>query len=438
MTPANRPKRYLFDTNVLVHNPYSLLDFQDNTVIIPIEVLEEIDKFKRESSDRGAHARAVSRLLDGFRQLGRLSDGIPLPNGGRLQVVLPSHNGNGPAHVKSSVDDRLIELTREIQTASPEIPTILVTKDINLRIKADALGLCAEDYETDHIKAGDLYPGTFELAISPEAFGAFRGTGILSLNGDGPRHPNEYCTLTNAANPKQSLLARVDATSGCLVPLREPEPIWGIRPQNREQRYALDALVAEHVRLVTLSGKAGTGKTLLAVAAGLQQVARSRDFRRLVIARPTVPVGKELGFLPGTLEEKLDPWMQPIHDALDMLGDLGGNGGHRTADLMRNGSIEVEALSYIRGRSLAGQFIVIDEAQNLTPLEAKTILTRVGPGTKIVFAGDLTQIDTPYLDFASSGFTHIISKFKDKGIAAHVELVKGERSELAEMAADLL
>jgi PhoH-like ATPase len=437
MTPANRPKRYLFDTNVLVHNPYSLLDFQDNTVIIPIEVLEEIDKFKRESSDRGAHARAVSRLLDGFRQLGRLSDGVPLPNGGRLQVVLPSRNGGSPRE-RGSVDDRLIELTREIQAAGPETPTILVTKDINLRIKADALGLCAEDYETDHIKAGDLYPGTFELAVSPEAFLAFRGAGILSLNGDGPRHPNEYCTLTNAANPKQSLLARVDATSGCLVPLREQDPIWGIRPQNREQRYALDALMAEHVRLVTLSGKAGTGKTLLAVAAGLQQVARSRDFRRLVIARPTVPVGKELGFLPGTLEEKLDPWMQPIHDALDMLGDLGGNGGHRTADLMRNGSIEVEALSYIRGRSLAGQFIVIDEAQNLTPLEAKTILTRVGPGTKIVFAGDLTQIDTPYLDFASSGFTHIISKFKDKAIAAHVELVKGERSELAEMAADLL
>lgn len=436
MTPANRPKHYLFDTNVLVHNPYSLLDFQDNTVIIPIEVLEEIDKFKRESSDRGAHARAVSRLLDGFRQLGRLSDGVPLPNGGRLQVVLPSHNGH-PASERGSVDDRLIELTREIQDAHPEIPTILVTKDINLRIKADALGLCAEDYETDHVKPGDLYPGTFELSIAPDAFAAFRGTGLLALNGNGPRHPNEYCTLTNAANPKQSLLARVDATSGCLVPLREPEPIWGIRPQNREQRYALDALLAEHVRLVTLSGKAGTGKTLLAVAAGLSQVARSRDFRRLVIARPTVPVGKELGFLPGTLEEKLDPWMQPIHDALDMLGDLGGN-GNRTADMMRNGTIEVEALSYIRGRSLAGQFIVIDEAQNLTPLEAKTILTRVGPGTKIVFAGDLTQIDTPYLDFASSGFTHIISKFKAQPIAAHVELVKGERSELAEMAADLL
>jgi PhoH-like ATPase len=437
MTPRG-PKAYILDTNVLLHDPHSLLNFEENTVLIPIEVLEEIDRFKREPSDRGAHAREVSRLLDGFRALGRLSDGIPLSNGGRLQVVLPTHNGSRTGTGDNNVDNRLVELTREIQAANPESATVLVTKDINLRIKADAVGLCAEDYETDHVRLGDVYPGTFELAVSPDAFAAFRATGVLPLNGNGPRRPNEYCTLTSAANPKQSLLARVDPAADCLVPLREPEPIWGIRPQNREQRYALDALMSEHVRLVTLSGKAGTGKTLLAVAAGLQQVARSRDFRRLVIARPTVPVGKELGFLPGTLEEKLDPWMQPIHDALDMLGDLGGSAGARTGDLMRSGTIEVEALSYIRGRSLAGQFIVIDEAQNLTPLEAKTILTRVGPGTKIVFTGDLTQIDTPYLDFASSGFTHIISKFRDKAIAAHVELVKGERSELAEMAADLL
>jgi PhoH-like ATPase len=438
MTP-NRPKLYILDTNVLVHNPYSLLDFQDNTVIIPIEVLEEIDKFKRESSDRGAHARAVSRLLDGFRSQGRLSDGVRLPNGGRLQVVLPPRASDRPPMMgDNSVDSRLVELTGEVQSANPGTPTILVTKDINLRIKADAVGVCAEDYETDHIRPGDLYPGTFELTVAPDTFAAFRASRSLSLNGDGPRHPNEYCTVTSAANPKQSLLARVDPVTGCLVLLREPEPIWGVRPQNREQRYTLDALLTEQIRLVTLSGKAGTGKTLLAVAAGLHQVARTRDFRRLVIARPTIPVGKELGFLPGTLDEKLDPWMRPIHDALDMLGDMGGNGGQRPTDLMRSGMIEVEALSYIRGRSLAGQFIVIDEAQNLTPLEAKTILTRVGPGTKICFTGDLSQIDTPYLDFASSGFTHIISKFKDKTIAAHVELVKGERSELAELAANLL
>ena len=435
MTPSG-PKAYILDTNVLLHDPHSLLNFEDNLVLIPIEVLEEIDKFKREPSERGAHARQVSRLLDGFRANGRLSDGVPLSNGGRLQVVLPTLEAG--ARNDDTVDNRLVALTREIQTTNPERRPILVTKDINLRIKADAIGLCAEDYETDHVRLGDLYPGTFELAVSPDAFTAFRASGVLPLNGDGPRHPNEYCTVTSAANPKQSLLARVDPNNGCLVPVREPELIWGVRPQNREQRYALDALLSDHVRLVTLLGKAGTGKTLLAVAAGLHQVARTRDFRRLVIARPTIPVGKELGFLPGTLEEKLDPWMQPIHDALDMLGDLGGNNGVRPADLLRNGTIEVEALSYIRGRSLAGQFIVIDEAQNLTPLEAKTILTRVGPGTKICFTGDLTQIDTPYLDFASSGFTHIISKFKDQPIAAHVELAKGERSELAEMAADLL
>lgn len=433
------PKTYILDTNVLLHDPHSLLNFQDNTVLIPIEVLEEIDKFKRESSDRGTHARAVSRLLDGFRGKGRLSDGVSLQSGGRLQVVLPHRDGIGPpTGGNDSVDARLMELTREVQTADPGTPTILVTKDINLRIKADALGLCAEDYETDHIRPGDLYPGTFELAVPPETFADFRRSRCFPRNGEGPRLPNEYCTVTSTANPKQSLLARVDPATGCLVPLRDPEPIWGIRPQNREQRYAIDALLAEHLRLVTLSGKAGTGKTLLAVAAGLHQVARAREFRRLVIARPTIPVGKELGFLPGTLEEKLDPWMRPIHDALDMLGDLGGNGSQRPADMMRNGTIEVEALSYIRGRSLAGQFIVIDEAQNLTPLEAKTILSRVGPGTKICFTGDLSQIDTPYLDFASSGFTHIISKFKDTAIAAHVELVKGERSELAELAANLL
>jgi PhoH-like ATPase len=330
MTPTSRPKQYLCDTNVLVHNPHSILDFQENTVLIPIEVLEEIDKFKRESSDRGAHARAVSRLLDGFRAQGRLSDGVALPNGGRLQVVLPSRDGHRPHGLADkSVDDRVVELTRELQAANPDTPTILVTKDINLRIKADALGLCAEDYETDHVNPGDLYPGTFELAISPDAFASFRATGSLPLNGDGPREPNEYCTVTSSANRKQSLLARVDSAAACLVSLRDPEPIWGIRAQNREQRYALDALLAEQVRLVTLSGKAGTGKTLLAVAAGLHQVARTRDFRRLVIARPTMPVGKELGFLPGTLEEKLDPWMRPIHDALYMLGDLGGNGGQR-------------------------------------------------------------------------------------------------------------
>lgn len=215
--------------------------------------------------------------------------------------------------------------------------------------------------------------------------------------------------------------------------------IWGIKPRNREQHFAFDALLDDRVKLVTLMGKAGTGKTLLAMAAGLKRTLVDREYRRVVVARPTISVGKEIGFLPGTLEEKLNPWMQPIHDALELLSDLNmGNESRRTGDLMRSGAIVVEALSYIRGRSIASQFMIIDEAQNLTPLEVKTIVTRVGHGTKIVFTGDPYQIDNPYVDSASNGFNYVVSKFREQPIAAHVELQKGERSELAEIAANLL
>jgi PhoH-like ATPase len=231
----------------------------------------------------------------------------------------------------------------------------------------------------------------------------------------------------------------VDASGTKLIPLQDCQNVWGIRPKNREQHFALDALLDERVKLVTLMGKAGTGKTLLALAAGLKRTVNDREFRRLVVARPTIAMGKELGFLPGSLDEKLSPWMQPIHDALEMLGDL--NMGHehrRTGDMLKGGTIVVEALSYIRGRSIAHQFMIVDEAQNLTPLEAKTILTRVGHGTKIVLTGDPYQIDNPYVDVASNGFNYIISRFKEQALAAHVELQQGERSSLAELAANIL
>jgi PhoH-like ATPase len=235
-------------------------------------------------------------------------------------------------------------------------------------------------------------------------------------------------------------LTKVDATGTKLVPIIDSrEGVWGIKPRNREQHFAFDALLDDRIKLVTLMGKAGTGKTLMAMAAGLKKTVLDREFRRLVVARPTVAMGRELGFLPGSLEEKLAPWMQPIHDALELLGDL--NMGHehrRSNDLMRSGLVVVEALSYIRGRSIANQYMVIDESQNLTPLEVKTILTRVGQGTKIVFTGDPYQIDNPYVDSSSNGFNYIISKFRNQPIAAHIELQKGERSELAELAANLL
>ena len=434
-------KNYILDTNVLLHDPNSLLSFEENSVLIPIEVIEEIDRFKRESSELGQNARAVSRMLDSFRGEGHLSEGVKLPTGGKLKIVFQKngHAADGGLSA-NSVDNRILSLAAGIQKAQPRNPTILVSKDINLRIKADALWLQAEDYETDRVFIKDLYTGMIEMAVSSQQLAAFRTRGEFELEAGKKYFPNEYCTLMDETNPKRTALTKVDPTGRKLVPIVDcREGVWGIKPRNREQHFAFDALLDDRVKLVTLMGKAGTGKTLLAMAAGLKRVVLDREFRRLVVARPTISMGKELGFLPGSLDEKLAPWMQPIHDALEMLSDL--NMGHehrRSGDLMRSGSIVVEALSYIRGRSIANQFMIIDEAQNLTPLEAKTIITRVGSGTKIIFTGDPYQIDNPYVDSSSNGFNYVVSRFRAEAVAAHIELQKGERSELAELAANIL
>jgi len=436
-------KNYILDTNVLLHDPDSLLKFEDNNVLLPIEVIEEIDRFKRESSELGQNARTVSRMLDGFRGAGRLSEGVPLPNGGNLCIVFqkPKSSANGHALFgNDTVDNRILSLASGILKSQPRNQTVLVSKDINLRIKADALGLQAEDYENDRVLIKDLYTGMIELSVSAEKIAAFRAKGELALEGARECFPNEYCTLIEETNPKRTALARVDPSGAKLLPIIDcREGVWGIKPRNREQHFAFDALLDDRVKLVTLMGKAGTGKTLLAMAAGLKRTVLDREFRRLVVARPTISMGKELGFLPGSLEEKLAPWMQPIHDALEMLSDL--NMGHehrRSGDLLRSGNIVVEALSYIRGRSIANQFMIIDEAQNLTPLEAKTIITRVGQGTKVVLTGDPWQIDNPYVDSSSNGFNYVVSRFRAERIAAHIDLQKGERSELAELAANIL
>ncbi len=436
-------KNYILDTNVLLHDPNSLLKFEDNNVLLPIEVIEEIDRFKRESTELGQNARMVSRMLDGFRGSGQLSEGVALPNGGHLRIAFQNFKAGRNGHAiftADSTDNRILALASGIKKEQPKSQTILVSKDINLRIKADALGVMAEDYENDRVLLKDLYTGMIEITASAEQMAAFRSAGGLDINGGKQYFPNEYCTLTDETNPKRTALTKVDVSGTRLVPIIDSrEGVWGIRPRNREQHFAFDALLDDRVKLVTLMGKAGTGKTLLAMAAGLKRTIQEREFRRLVVARPTISMGKELGFLPGSLEEKLAPWMQPIHDALEMLSDL--NMGHehrRSTDLMRSGSIVVEALSYIRGRSIANQFMIIDEAQNLTPLEAKTIITRVGSGTKIILTGDPYQIDNPYVDSSSNGFNFVVSRFRSQAIAAHIELQKGERSELAELAANIL
>src|SRR5258706_1601629 len=370
-------KNYILDTNVLLHDPNSILNFADNGVLLPIEVIEEIDRFKRESTELGQNARTVSRMLDGFRGEGRLSEGITLPNGGQLRIIFQKSGTAKNGHAvfgADSVDNRILSLAFGIKKSQAKGQTILVSKDINLRIKADALGMLAEDYENDRVLITDLYTGMIELTESTEKIAKFRANGELELNGGKQYFPNEYCTLLDETNPKRAALAKVDASGSKLVPIIDSrEGVWGIKPRNREQHFGFDALLDDRVKLVTLMGKAGTGKTLLAMAAGLKRTVMDREFRRLVVARPTISMGKELGFLPGSLVAKLVPWMQPIHDALEMLGDL--NMGHehrRNGNLMRSGSIVVEALSYIRGRSIANQFMIIDEAQNLTPLEAKT------------------------------------------------------------------
>jgi len=436
-------KNYIIDTNVLLHDPNSLLSFEDNNVLIPIEVIEEIDRFKRESTELGQNARTVSRMLDSYRDEGSLSEGVKLPTGGKLKIAFQKKDVSANGHVvfnENTVDNRILSLAQAIQKAQPKNHTILVTKDINLRIKADALGLDAEDYESDRVFIKDLYTGMAEMSVSTEKMAAFRANGELELNGGKQYFPNEFCTLTDETNPKRTALTKIDASGTKLIPIIDcREGVWGIKPRNREQHFAFDALLDDRVKLVTLMGKAGTGKTLLAMAAGLKRTVLDREFRRLVVARPTISMGKELGFLPGSLEEKLAPWMQPIHDALEMLSDLNmGHDHRRSGDLMRSGSIVVEALSYIRGRSIANQFVIIDEAQNLTPLEVKTIVTRVGHGTKIIFTGDPYQIDNPYVDGSSNGFNYVVSRFRTEAVAAHVELQKGERSELAELAANIL
>lgn len=434
-------KRYLLDTNVLLHDPKALTAFQDNTVLVPIYVIEEIDRFKKQLTGLGENARWISRFLDGLRQRGHLSDGVELETGGKLRVVFdPDDPQRVIARSDGWVDNEVLKIARRIQDDAPDIPLILVTKDVNLRIKADALGIVAEDYETDRVDLNELYSGHTEIELDAGELEQFRGERSLSLPA-GEYFPNEYALLRDRRDPSNTALGRIDPDTDSIRALIDvAEGVQGIRPRNKEQYFALDALLDPTIVLVTMMGKAGTGKTLLALAAGLEQVTSRRTYRHLLVSRPTFPMGKDIGYLPGSVEEKLNPWMQPIYDNLALLLESRpGRNGTRTVDgLIERGALAVEPLTHIRGRSIPQQFMLVDEAQNLTPLEVKTILTRVGEQTKLVLTGDPWQIDTPYIDSATNGFNHVVRHFRTVPLAAHVELRKGERSKLAEYAANLL
>jgi len=431
-------KYYVLDTNVLLHDPTALTHFEDNHVIIPLKVLEEVDKFKREVTERGRNARQVSRMLDDLRKKGRLCDpsGVPLENGGDLSVAFPA-NSELFDH-QAVADDVILRTALELKGGSDR-PVVMVSKDINLRLKADALGLLAEDYENG--RAGrspdELYAGWSRLEISAAQMDEFKAERRIVVPGD-TLVANEYLVLTESGNEGRTLLARYDREADRAVALiGAPDGMQPIRPRNPEQQFAVDALLNDRIKVVTLLGKAGTGKTLLAIAAGVYKTMEEKSYEKMLISRPTFPMGKDIGFLPGSLQEKLDPWMQPIYDALDLIRHGKNRQQHRDP-ILSNERIEVEPLSYIRGRSIPNQFMVVDEAQNLTPLEIKTVITRVGHGTKIVLTGDIYQIDNPYVDALSNGLNYLVEKMKGQHCTAHVELREGVRSEVAELAANLL
>lgn len=435
-------KTYILDTSVLVHDPRALTEFEDNDIVIPIAVVEEIDGHKKRQDEVGRNARWVSAFLDKLRAVGHLDTGVPLgKQKGKIRVELNHQEVEKlpPTLDRSKVDNRIIAVAYALKKDS-QIPVILVTKDINMRIKADALGIPAEDYETDKIEIEEVYTGSRTVKVEPEVIDRFFKTGEVALKEEG-LYTNQMVILEDSFGSSKSALAR-HLNGGKLVPLRfgNQDP-FGLKARNKEQKFALELLLDEEVRLVTLIGKAGTGKTLLALAAGLQKVVEESKYRRLAVSRPVIPMGNDLGFLPGDINEKLRPWMQPIYDNLEFL--FNNRDKNEKIDQLVNSMkdlniLELEALTYIRGRSIPNQFLLVDEAQNLSPHEIKTVITRVGEGTKIVLTGDPYQIDHPYLDSNSNGLTFVVERFKNEKIAGHITLSKGERSDLAELGAKLL
>ena len=435
-------KHFVLDTNILLHDPRAITQFADNEVVIPIFVIEEIDNFKKEASELGRNAREVARLLDRLRSEGaRLSDGAPLPNGGRLRVASAARSVPTTLRESQIADYLILMVALDVRDANKGEPTIFVTKDVNLRIRADSLGLTSMDFEAERIDIDELYSGMTELPVAAADVDTFYAQNTLDL-AQSTLKSNQYVLLRDKDNPSHSALGRFDGTTKKLVPLRKVrDGIWGIRPRNKEQHCALDLLLADDVKLVTLVGKAGTGKTMLAIAAGLQKVVEEQLYSKLLVSRPIFPLGRDVGYLPGTIEEKLNPWMQPIYDNVEYLMGLSKGerkSGRSYQELIDMGFIEIEPLTYIRGRSIPNQFIIVDEAQNLTPHEVKTIITRVGEATKVILTGDPYQIDNPYVDATSNGLTTVVEKFKGENVAGHVTLSKGERSALAELASNVL
>ena len=467
--PAAKPaaaradvKTFVLDTNVLLHNSASLRLFDDNHVVIPFAVLEELDNFKKNNDDNGRSAREVIRQLDRLREKGRLADGVAWNDaGGTVRVEFADPELCPPGIQLTSPDNRIIAVAWALRSLGER--AILVTKDINVRIRADALDIHTEDFEAQKVDADRMYRGYDELQVPGALIDQLFEEKQLDvdeledhlsrIDDDGTIHTrelvtNEFVHLQNAGDASHSGLARRLADTDSLIPILAPrKPIHGIVPRNLQQTMALDLLLDDEIQLVTLMGTAGSGKTLLALAAGLAKMFTEERYDKMLVARPIMPMGRDIGYLPGDKDEKLAAWMQPIFDNLEYLMSTRGVGSQhadskpadkRVEQLLANKKVVMEPLTYIRGRSIPHQFMIVDEAQNLTPHEVKTIVSRVGEGTKIVLTGDVNQIDNPYLDSASNGLAYLIERLKGSPNVGHVTLHKSERSDLASLAAERL
>lgn len=427
-------KTFVIDTNVLLHDPEALLKFERNEVVIPVTVLEELDKMKRLPGELGRNARLAFRTLDSLHTKGEgnLNQGVKLPSGSIVRIELEMKPDANYAFSLSINDNKIILTAYVLQKAGKNV--VFVSKDFAARIKAEAIGIEAEDYENLKVAYDSIYKGLRKVETSKHEIDVFYKDGWIEDQQLAPK-PNEYFVLTSQEN--SSAVGKHDPHKGQLEPLIKTGPIWGIKPRNVEQRCAVDLLLRDDIKLVSLIGQAGTGKTLLALACGLRKVFDENIYNRILVSRPVVPLGRDIGYLPGTKEEKLINWMQPIYDNLEILCQSVAHDSKDTLNWVKD-RVEMEAVTYIRGRSLPKMFIIIDEAQNLTPHEIKTIVSRAGEGTKVVLTGDPTQIDNPYLDKDSNGLTYLVGRFSEEKIYGHMFFEKTERSELAALAANIL
>lgn len=447
MKSSKQPKKtFVLDTNVILHDSTCITQFQEHDIVIPITVIEELDHFKRGSQVINLHAREFARTLDSLTGSALFNGGIPLGKGkGKVSIALSKGLSDEIKEIfkEDNPDHRILSAALEVKKKKKLDNVILISKDVNLRMKAKAVGILAEDYTTDKIvDVEELYSGRetvenfnhdlIEKLYSPPFEIPIKSTLKKSKT---EIVPNKYLVLRNSSH---SVLAAIDNQNQVLRKI-DKNTVYGIKPRNAEQTFAIDALTNHNIPLVTITGKAGTGKTLIALASALNV---KKNYRQIYIARPVVPLSnKDIGYLPGDVESKLAPYMQPLWDNLKVIQDQYGETEkqhQQITQMVKDQKLVIEPLSYIRGRSLQRIFFIVDEAQNLTPHEIKTIITRVGEGSKIVFTGDIYQIDHPYLDSQSNGLTYLIEHFKGQNLYAHINLLKGERSELAEMASNLL